>query len=266
MSAENTTDSIATTETSTTDAATQATDSSSSTTNATETNDETLLGGAKEGDETPEQKAEREAEEARAAETPEQKAAREADEARAALFGAPEGEYELTLPEGVTDVDKDVLAAVTPVAKELGLSNEGLSKIAGVYATDVLPTVAKQITTGMEQNHAASVKAWADEARRAVEGGKDGDNVIEPDPIFAGKTMKEVTSIAARAIDRFGGPELRQYFDATGTGNYPAMLRFAFLAGSAISEDTSFERGTTTSAAPKSREEKYYGSSQKTTT
>lgn len=166
-----------------------------------------------------------------------------------AFIGAPEGDYELVgLPEG-TEIDKDALAAVTPVAKEIGLSNEGLSKIAAVYAEKVLPHVADQLNDTLQRDIAATHAQWANEA---VE-------LVKTDEVFGGKQLSEVQQVSAKAIDRFAGPEFRTFLEETGLGNHPAMLKFAFLAGSAISEDTTFERGGP-AAKPKSRTEKYYGS------
>lgn len=168
-------------------------------------------------------------------------------DAHAALFGAPEGDYEPSgLPEG-TVIDKAALEAVTPVARELGLSNEGFSKLAGVYAEKVLPQVTEQVTSQIMAQSAATTAAWATETTTA----------IGTDPAYGGKPLAEVQSVAAKALDRFGGSEFRQYLADTGLGNHPAMMKAMFLAGSAIAEDTTFERGSTPTA-PKSRVEKFY--------
>lgn len=197
---------------------------------------ETLLTPATEGDDAPALSAEEQA----------------AADARAALFGVPEGDYEVVgLPEG-TVVDAEALAAVAPVARELGLSNEGLSKIAGVYAEKVLPQVTEAVTNQILQQSAATTAGWATEAAEAV----------RTDPAFGGKPMADVQAVAAKALDRFGGSDFREYLKDTGLGNHPAMLKAMFLAGSAIAEDTTFERGGPVTT-PKTREEKFYG---KTTT
>lgn len=165
----------------------------------------------------------------------------------AELFGAPEGEYEITgLPEG-TVIDKAALAQFEPVAKELGLSNAGMSKVAAAYA-DMLPKLAEGFEADLQSRITAQQAEWASAAIEAV----------KTDPAFGGKPMSEVQQIAAKALDRFGGQEIREYLQQTGLGNNPAMVKFAFLAGSAISEDTTFERGGTIPTA-KSRTEKYYG-------
>lgn len=168
------------------------------------------------------------------------------------LLGAPEGDYEIGgLPEGTT-IDKEVLDAIVPVAKEIGLSNEGMSKLAGVYAEQVLPHVAAQVVSKIESDIATTRTQWAEELRASVEG-------ETPDPVYAGAKLADVTRIAAKAIDRFGGEEFRAYLDETGLGNHPAMLKLAFQAGSKIAEDTGFERGGTTSR-PKTAAEIFYGS------
>jgi hypothetical protein len=171
-----------------------------------------------------------------------------AADAHAALFGVPEGDYEPAgLPEG-TVIDKAALEAVTPVARELGLSNEGFSKLAGVYAEKVLPQVTEAVTSQILAQSAATTAQWATEATESV----------RTDPAYAGKPLPEVQAIAAKALDRFGGTEFRQYLADTGLGNHPAMLKAMFLAGSAIAEDTTFERGGTPAVA-KTRAEKFYG-------
>lgn len=164
------------------------------------------------------------------------------------LFGAPEGDYEITgLPEGMT-VDKAALEAVAPLAKKLNLSNEGMSELAGVYAEKVIPQVVQQVTEGIERDIAATAADWANQSQE----------LVKTDGAFGGKPMNEVQSISAKAIDRFGGTEFREYLGSTGLGNHPAMVKFAYLVGQAISEDSSFERGDQT-PKPKSRAEKFYG-------
>jgi hypothetical protein len=173
----------------------------------------------------------------------------EEEQAKAELFGVPEGDYKLEdLPEG-TVVDENALKAIEPVAKELGLSNKGLSKIAGVYAEKVLPAVVDQFTESLQRDVAAQHATWATETTE----------LVKTDPVFQNKPLPEVQQVAAKALDRFGGEGFRKFLNDTGLGNHPDMVKFAYLAGSAISEDTSFERGGA-APKPKSRVEKYYGS------
>jgi len=178
------------------------------------------------------------------------------------LFGAPAGDaqYEITgLPDGVA-IDGDALAAVTPLARELNLSNEGLSKLAGVYTESVLPGVVKQLEGDIRAQAAQMRKDWGTDARAAVSGGTNAaGEPVEADPVYAGHTLAEVQTISAKALDRFGGEGFRDFLNGNGLGNHPQMLRFAYAAGKAISEDNSFERGQGVPKAELTREEKYYG-------
>lgn len=182
-------------------------------------------------------------------ETDEQKAEREGKEAEhAKLFGAPEGDYEVTgLPEGMA-VDKVALEVFTPVAKELGLSNEGMSKVVSVYAEKVLPIVTQQVVDGIQQDVVATHAQWATET----------NEMLKTDAAFEGKKLSEVQQVAAKTLDRFGGPDFRSFLEETGIGNHPAMVKMAYLVGTAISEDTTFERGNT-APKPKTSVEKFYG-------
>ncbi|MDQ3024180.1 MAG: hypothetical protein M3R04_07345 [bacterium] len=168
-------------------------------------------------------------------------------DASAAFYGAPEAEYELSgLPEG-TVIDTAALEAVTPIAKELNLSNEGFSKIAGVYADKVLPSVIDSVTDTLQRDIVATHAQWAIEATE----------LVKTDPVFEGKQLGDVQQVSAKAIDRFFGPEFRTFLDDTGLGNHPQMLKGMYQVGSKIAEDTTFERGST-APAPKSRTDKYY--------
>ncbi len=182
--------------------------------------------------------------------------------ANAALFGAPEegADYEISgLPEGVT-IDAAALAAVTPLARELNLSSEGLSKLAGVYTESVLPGVVTQMQNDLAAQAAQVTKDWATDARASIVGGQNAaGETVEADPIYAGRSLAEVQQVSAKALDKLGGEGFREFLDQHGLGNHPQMLRFAFAAGSAISEDQSFERGGGVPSAPLTREEKYYG-------
>lgn len=245
-------------------ASTQDKDSSSSTTETTE--ESVDLSKVTTGEETTETKEE-------VAETDEQKAEREAEEAKAAdtakLFGAPEGEaaYEIAgLPEGTT-IDQAALDAIAPVARQLNLSNEGLSLIAQTYAEKVLPGVAEQVLGNLQNDIVAQRKDWETEARHAIKGVDAEGNKIElknakGQPIsFDGKPYKEAQTVMAKALDQFAPVGFREFLDETGLGVHPMMVAFAYQAGKNIAEDTSFERGGSDAGQPKSRVEKYYPSS-----
>lgn len=188
-----------------------------------------------------------------------------------AFIGAPEGDYELTLPDGMA-LDAEALAAFSPVAKEVGLSNEGLSRL----ASEAYPVVEAQVQKAQVAAVVAQRKEWETSARTAISGGKDAEgNAVAADPIYAGDTHDAVMATAAKAIDRFGGNAVypnakfengqmvdgtfRDFLKTTGLSQHPAMVRAFYLAGKSISEDSSFERSSNVQQTKVSREEKYYG-------
>lgn len=183
-------------------------------------------------------------------------------------FGAPEEDaaYEITgLPEGM-EIDKAALDAITPIARELNLSNAGLSKIAQVYAEKVLPSVGQASLDNLQNQITEQRTAWETEARAAV-AGKDAEgkdivlkNVKGEALAFDGKPMKDVQRVAAKALDRFAPEGFRQWLEDTGLGVHPQMIAFAYQAGKRISEETNFEAsGGGDANREKSRAEKFYG-------
>jgi hypothetical protein len=170
------------------------------------------------------------------------------------LFGAPEA-YELTLPEGV-ELDRAALDVVSPIAKELNLSNAGLGKLAEAYTTGILPRIEEAFHAQLNDQVKETQTAWATETKTFVE-----EDRARPaaEQVFGGDDLAKVQSVAAKALDRLAGPEFRAFLDETGIGNRKEMVLFAYRAGKAISEDTSFPTSGAP-VAPKSREERYYGS------
>ena len=151
-----------------------------------------------------------------AAETPAAEAAPDAPAEQAA-----EVVYEFTPPEGML-VDEAMLDRFKAGAKEAGLSAEAFAKLA---------PVAAEIAQGMR---AEAAKAWADMQAGWVA-------KIQADPELAGEapgTMSAAASAsAARALDAFGGDELREALNLTGAGNHPALVRAFVQIGKALTED-----------------------------
>jgi hypothetical protein len=269
MADENTTDTQNST-TATTDADAASTSQSSSTTQTSDdskpsadstTDNGTILTGATDGDKKDEQQSDADKKDEQSGDADKGDKKDGEDDKSNALLGAPEGDYEITgLPEDVT-VDAKALAALTPIAKEIGLSNEGMSKLAAVYQSEILPHVSQQIVSQMENDIAETGREWAAASRMMIEGGKDHEGKPVPaDEAFGGKSYDEVIRASAKALDKFGTPELRQFLEETKMGNNPHMVRFAALAGMAISEDMTFDRGSGRGSTPKSDAEIFYGS------
>lgn len=193
--------------------------------------------------------------------------AKAAADLKASYVGAPEGDYELELPEGMT-LDPAGLEAITPIARDLNLSSAGLSHL----AASAYPIVEGQVMQQQVQQVMGVRKAWETESRAMISGGKDRD----PDPAFAGENYDAVMATAAKTMDTFFPGEypdakidpetgkavpgsFRDWLKTTGLGLHPAMIRGFYLIGTKISED-SFETSHGAPATKRTREEKYYGS------
>lgn len=121
--------------------------------------------------------------------------------------------YTFTMPDGV-ELDKAAADEFSVIAKEFKLSQEGAQKIADIGAA----MVQRQA-----QEHAKTVEGWV----QAAKADKD----------IGGDKFSENLGVAKAAIDKFGSPELKALLDSTGIGNHPAVVKFAFAVGKAISED-----------------------------
>lgn len=181
------------------------------------------------------------------------------------LFGAPDdGAYALNLPEGM-DADPVAFEAAKGIGAKLGLSQAGMDLVVKEYAEQVMPklaeSVSKQVFEGINNDIAQRQQSMIAASTTMIQGGKDADGKpIAPDPAFGGKPMKDVMSTAAKAIDRFGGTDLRAFFDETGMGNDPRVVKAWYQIGSLISEDTDFGDGggSAPNTKPKTLGELYY--------
>lgn len=127
--------------------------------------------------------------------------------------GAPE-KYEFKAAEGVT-FDDTVLGAYSEVAKDLNLPQDAAQK--------VLDKVAPVIQARQAEQIAAVRTAWAESA--------------QTDKEFGGEKLTENLTVAKKALDTFGSPELKKLLNESGLGNNPEVIRAFYRAGKAISED-----------------------------
>lgn len=120
----------------------------------------------------------------------------------------PQDPYkDLSLPDGAA-VDEKEMASYKNLAKELNLTPES--------AQAILDFEAKRLSAGA----AAAATAWQEQVKQ-----EHGDKL----PI--------VMATCARAINQFGGDELRTLLDQTGLGNHPILVRAFYQAGSLLKED-----------------------------
>ncbi|WP_347299399.1 hypothetical protein [Clostridium perfringens] len=126
---------------------------------------------------------------------------------------APE-KYEFTPPEG-QELDANALAVFEPIAKELGLSQEQAQKLVDIY-----PQIQQQ-----------QAEAWSKQVA-------DWSEQVKADKEIGGDKFNASVGAAQRALDQFGNTELREYLNASGLGNHPALVRFCAKVGKAMAEDT----------------------------
>jgi hypothetical protein len=124
---------------------------------------------------------------------------------------------EFTLPDGV-QADKEALDQFVAISREAKIPQDVAQKYVDLYAS--------KVKTALE----APGKAWAE-----ITAGWTKE--INEDPEYGGDKLPASIKAAARAIDRFGTPGLREALNITGAGNNPAVLRFFASVGKAISED-----------------------------
>lgn len=126
---------------------------------------------------------------------------------------APE-KYEFSAPEG-QELDANALAVFEPIAKELGLSQEQAQKL-----VDIFPQIQQQ-----------QAEAWSKQV-------SDWGEQVKADKEIGGDKFNASVGAAQRALDQFGNTELREYLNASGLGNHPALVRFCAKVGKAMAEDT----------------------------
>lgn len=150
----------------------------------------------------------------------------------AALDTVPEdGKYTVEMPEGV-ELDTALMDRFAPKFKEAGLTQRQVQAIASEFAQLRKDEAEQYMGTPEGQWSAASYEyfkqngtpdAWADKAKADKEIG--GDN------------WSATVSSAQRAVNELGTPELKQFFEASGGGNHPELIRFMAKVGAMIKED-----------------------------
>lgn len=131
---------------------------------------------------------------------------------------APENGYaDFSVPEGVT-IDNALLEKVTPVFKELGLSQEQAQKLVDFQSDQVQAMADSQVEAFNQM-----VGEWAEQSKNDSE--------------FGGDKFDESIAVAKAAIEKFGTPELRELLETHGLGNHPEMIRFMMRVGKLTQED-----------------------------
>ena len=128
---------------------------------------------------------------------------------------------------GDKEADPAAVAAFTPVAKELGLTNEQAQKLATFHNEQTTALLAQQ-TKVQGDAWTALQNQWRGEARADKEYGH----------LAGGKTFDENGALIAKGLATFGTPALNKALIDSGMGNHPEIARLLYRVGKAVSEDT----------------------------
>lgn len=138
--------------------------------------------------------------------------------------------YIAKLPEGMK-MNESLLETITPVLKELNVTQAGFQKLMDAYA----PAMQKSVQEAVKLQSDNNDKIFNDMKTE-----------------WKAQTTKELGSepakemaFAAKVLNKFGDKEVRQMLNDTGVGNHPALVRLLVKAGKAISEDA-MPKGTST--------------------
>ncbi len=136
---------------------------------------------------------------------------------------APE-KYDFKVPEGM-EIDTALVDAVTPIFKDIGLSQEQAQKLVDAYAPHIQNKIKAQqdeaVTTWNKQ-----INDWKAETTKEL-----------------GVNLKTELASAGKFIQKYGTPKLREILNETGLGNHPEVVKAFAKAGKALGEDTFVDPG-----------------------
>ena len=132
--------------------------------------------------------------------------------------------YEFKSPENIK-LDDGVISEFSTVAKELGLTQDA----AQILIDKLAPKMAERDAA----RYADAAQAYRNELT----------NQAKIDKEFGGDKLDENISIAKKALDAFGTPELLTLLNESGLGNHPEIIRAFYRAGKAINPDNVVVKG-----------------------
>ena len=153
---------------------------------------------------------------------------------------------DFVMPEGLP-IDTEVMGDFKGVATEYKLSQEQAQKVADLgvklhqrwaeslikdsdaYLDSLFDPAAESKGDMFGGPFKARSEKWAEAAKADKE--------------FGGDKLPESLSVISKARDALTTPELMSFFEKTGLGNHPEVLRMFFKAGKMLSDD-SFVNGT----------------------
>ena len=145
--------------------------------------------------------------------------------------GAPEEYVDFTVPEG-TEIDKDMIEAFKPVAKELNLTQEQAQKLVDLQVKN------REAETEAQREAFKQVRAeWVKEARE--------------DPEIGGAKFEENVGVAVKTLRFFGSDKLIALLETSGLGDHPEVIRVFHSIGSKFGEDRMVVDGEEGTKKPK---------------
>lgn len=126
--------------------------------------------------------------------------------------------FELKLPNGV-ELDQAAADEFKAIVGDKALTES--------QRAQKIVDLAVKREAGRIEAHQARINEWAES--------------VKTDPELGGDKLPETLAVARKAVD-LGPPELKEFLNASGLGNHPAVVRWAYTVGKALSEDR-FVRG-----------------------
>jgi len=129
--------------------------------------------------------------------------------------------YTFTAPEGVT-LDPAILAEVSPIFKDLGLSQDSAQKLVDFYQKQT-----SNIQSDLAKNVDKTRSDWRDQVRA--------------DPTIGSKLTSHVLPEIGRAFDKLPAEvskSFREALDFTGAGDHPSVVRALYEWSKLVSEGT----------------------------
>ena len=131
--------------------------------------------------------------------------------------------YEFKLPDGI-DLDQEAVEQFTPLAKELGLSQDNAQKMVDLYAAQV------------QKLHQAQLESWKQTQQDWMAEVKADKEI--GGPAFELSVHHGKQSIAKYFPDPAEAQAFRDLLNATGMGNNPLMVKLLARVGKSNAEDT----------------------------
>lgn len=181
------------------------------------------------------------------------KAAADAAAAAAAAAKPPAvpEKYELKLPEAST-LDASAIERTTAIARELGLPNDAA-------AQKVLDFVNQEAATHAAAQREAFLAAHQPGGAEWVKQDAAYREAALADAEIGGTPEKLAASseLAKRAFAQFADPEAAEFFEKSGLGSHPQVLRMLTRIGKAMGEGTLVRGGSSTTAATRPEDRLY---------